>query len=134
MEETAWIAVGIISVLLVFGILAGFFKNSIAGEKMEYAKESSQLLGSMCNKVCLMPDQTKLYVNVNLPSGSVLNSSNERICMIIQSESYCSRCKCAIDDYSFDLDNEEAKNLFNVHLYKCFFLKNSQRISMECLG
>lgn len=134
MEETVWIAVGIISILIVFGIIAGFFHKGAKEDKLEYAKASVRILGEMCNKVCLMPDQTNLYTEVNLPSGSVLDAGNDSICLKVDGEVFCSRCQCSMNKYNLDLDNPEAKKLFKIHSYKCFFLNSENMVSLECRG
>ncbi len=134
MEESVWIAIGIISILIVFGIIAGFFKGSGEEDKLAYAKESANLLGGMCNKVCLMPDQTNLYIDANIPSGSALNVYNNSICMEIKGEVFCSRCQCLMNNYALDLNSPEAIKLFKIHKYKCFFLNSNKRISVDCRG
>jgi hypothetical protein len=134
MEETVWIAIGIISILIVFGTVAGFFKKGMDEDKLTYSDEAVRRLGEMCNKVCLMPDETYLYVETKIPSGIILNSRNDSICMEMDDNLYCSRCQCMINKYTLDLNNTEALKLFKVHDYRCFFLNNKSKLTLDCKG
>ena len=136
MEETIWIIVGIIAVLITFGILVGFARDHTIQQKQSAASEAVTALANMCNRMCKMPPNSYLSTSVNLPSGSTLNTTENIICLEIGDYLKCQMCDCIINpEFNFDLSSPEAVKLFTTHKYECYFLKNKDDVSLEtCKG
>jgi len=134
MEETIWIIVGIIAVLITLGGLVNLVGKNSQEEKRVSADQSLDALLTMCNKMCKMPAQTYLSVSANLPSGSILNITGNLICVEIRDWRKCRRCECTLEPYQLNLSTSEAIKLFTTHKYECFFLRNPDNLTMECKG
>ena len=135
MEETIWILVGIISVLITIGVLFGFIRNNQLEDKKLSVDQSLGDLMLMCNKMCKMPDDTYLPINARLSSDSVLTASQDFICIEFFGKKSCRRCDCQFtQDYTLNLSTPEAAKMFSSHNYQCFFLKNAEKFTVECKG
>lgn len=135
MEETVWIVVGIISVLLALGIVAQFMVNKSADDKIYAVRDSVDSLYRMCNSVCSTPQGTYLKVLVTLPSGSIIETRGRSICGSIDDELFCRTCPCDIsENVVLNLTSQEASRFFFMHDYNCFFLREENNLDVECLG
>ena len=135
MEETVWIVVGIISVLLALGIVAQFMVTKSEDDKIYAVRDSIDSLYRMCNSVCSMPQGTYLRVLVTLPSGSVIETRGRSICGSISDELFCRTCPCNVsENVVLNLSGMEASRFFFMHDYNCFFLREENNLEVECLG
>ena len=135
MEETVWIAVGIISVLLALGIVAEFIVKKSADDRIFAVRDSVDSLFKMCNSVCSMPQGAYLKTPVTLPSGSFIETQGRSICGSIGDELFCRTCSCDVSEkIVLNLTGLEASRFFFMHDYNCFFLRQEKNLDVECLG
>jgi hypothetical protein len=134
MEETIWIVAGIIAIIITIGAITGIVNRNQLENKKIYSEQSLNSLLGMCNKMCIMPEESYLPVSVKLASGTVLSSNNESICIESKDSKSCRRCDCKTSNYVLNLSNPEAEKLFSTHNYECFFLKKEGMLRLECKG
>jgi hypothetical protein len=134
MDEAVWIAIGIISILLVIGILAGFLGSQRSGNAEQLSAQSLDELNRMCTMVCAMPDDTYLSTTVRIPAGVIVSAQDRLLCIDDEETTSCLPCSCNLGNYSLNLTVPEAKAFFASHEYRCFFLKSPGTITMECKG
>ncbi len=133
MEEMVWFIIGIISILLVFGIITSFFSKNNKDNEVLTMKNSLEALVMQSEKVCQMPIDTYLSIPVVFVRGTELESNNGSICLTFNGENFCKRTTC-----QNNLKNGTELNLtiapFKSIEYQCFFLRTSTNIEFECKG
>ena len=133
MEETVWVVMGIISVLLVIGILIQFADRHAEDDKIITLEQSLDSLLRMCTSVCNMPRGTYLNTPAEFASGTLLTTRANTICGSVGEEGSCRNCPCNIQDNTV-LNLTEARDFFFKHTYQCFFLRTEDRLELECRG
>jgi hypothetical protein len=141
MEQSVWLAFGVIAVLIGFAIVASLIMTNREESRYITFKSSMEKLGNQCDLVCDSPLDTYLAVNVELPSGLRLEARDDKICGNLNiSEEYddenkCVICKCTVSmNGTFDLQTEIARKSFSTHKYACYFNRKENEIQMECKG
>ena len=137
MEQTVWLIIGVISIILSFGIIAKLVAISQGDMKVQAFRQGIDTIKSQCEFVCNSPKDTLLSINAELPSGMVLTagkSDSKKICGILGEEIKCVLCSCGIEQYTLDLNTSLAKKAFNTHQYSCYFERAENGVKMECKG
>jgi hypothetical protein len=141
MEQTVWLAFGVIAVLIGFAIAAQLITTNKEESQYISFKSSMDKLRGQCDLVCDSPLETMLAAEVELPSGMRLEARDDKICGNLnvsekyQDETKCIVCKCVVVmNQSFDLQTEVARQSFSTHKYSCYFLRREHEISLECKG
>lgn len=131
MEETAWIAIGVISILIVIGSFINFTSIHAEQDRHRSLDSSMDSLSSMCNRVCGMPDGTYLSTRAVFPSEVVLEVEDARMCSYLEGSAYCRNCPCEFNE-GVVLNLTGARDLFNTLDYQCFFLREDGELDMDC--
>jgi hypothetical protein len=130
MEESVWVVIGIIGIILVFGIIASFSFRANNDNDILSVKNALDALSTQSEKVCQMPLDTYLAVDVTLVRGVELRSRDGVICVDYDEESYCKRTVCKNNVVPLNLTGAPFRSLE----YKCFFKRNVDNLSVECKG
>ncbi len=131
MEDTVWIVIGVISILLLFGIIGQVVYTANKDNNAATARESVGSLSILCNRVCRMPDETYLSTKVTLAQGNILTADDTKLCISQDNSTTCERCECKLYSYTLDLTN---MTLFKTHEYECFFLNQKSKLNLSCVG
>ncbi len=135
MEETVWVIVGIVSVLLAVGIMVQFVLIKTEDDKVIAVQTSIDSLYTMCNSVCAMPEETYLRTTVSLPAGVLIETKGRSICGTINEELICRTCQCNVTEKTvLNLTSPEASRFFFTHEYHCFFLRTQEGLNITCIG
>lgn len=134
MEEPIWLFFGIISIIITLGIIGHVSMVGLENRTESEFENSIIMLGEQCNFVCSASIGNILGVKVSLPSGSVINASDDIICGQYNDVFKCSRCSCEIDDYTIDLSGDGLAKKFRSHDYDCRFERDDDEVVMECIG
>ncbi len=135
MEETVWVIVGIISVLLAIGVMVQFVVIKSEDDKVMAVQGAVDSLYRMCDSVCAMPVDTYQRSVVSLPSGVLLETSGRSICGSINEELRCRSCRCNVtESVVLNLTSPEAQRFFFTHEYNCFFHRIEEGINITCAG
>ena len=133
MDEVVWIIIGVIGVILLFGIAAKLYMSSQGDDQRQSALVAIAALSDHCATMCGTPPDTYLPVTVRIPSGIVLTTQGNDICVRYADTLSCKPCRCALNPYTLDLNNSDARKLFVTHDYRCYFLRGVN-ITVECKG
>ena len=134
MEQTIWLYFGIVTVIIAFGIVARLVADSNQSQKDALFDRALESLEGRCRFVCDSPTMTKQSVQVNMPSGLVLQTQEENICGDYKEERRCVSCECEMRPYKLDLNTTIALETFETHEYRCYFTRGEDDITMECKG
>ena len=129
-----WVVVGVIAIIMMFGVIGTLFVSSQQEQARINVEHALDLLSAQCDRVCRLPDDTMLAVDVELPAGVVLESSQDVLCASFDGARSCRPCSCIYEDFVFDLDTPEAFEFFRSHTYRCFFTNNDFRMHVNCQG
>jgi hypothetical protein len=139
MEQSVWLAFGVIAAMVGLAIVASLITTNKDESHLITFKDSMDKLGKQCDFVCDSPLDTYLAAQVDLPSGLLLEASDDKICghlnisNEISDESKCVICKCKVKmDPSLNLQTELARKAFAVQKYSCYFKRLDNGIQMEC--
>ncbi len=142
MEETVWLAFGIIAVVIGVGIVISLLVTDKEEAKIDGFKQALDRMEKFCKGVCSSPADSFDSIEVELPSGLHIYSTDTKICGNFNTsndpdylENYCVVCNpCDVNSPGLDLDTEIAKETFSFHEYTCFFNRTENDIQMECKG
>jgi hypothetical protein len=138
MEEIVWVLIGVIGIIFVFGIIASFAYKGGNDNDILTTKNALEAMAMQSEKVCQMPMDTYLSVDVNLVRDTVVESDDGTICLELDDERFCRKTTCKNNYVKNDLGEELNLNLtdapFRSHEYKCFFLRLQENIVFECKG
>ena len=132
MEETVWIIIGVLSVILTFGIIANLIVTNQQETKFTKVESALEKMKAQCDFVCNSPEGTLLSANVDLPSGLVLTSNETVMCGSIKDKLKCVSCTCSITGEKLNLTL--AERFFYTHAYSCYFKRLKNGIQLECQG
>ena len=135
MEETVWMIVGIISILLVFGILMSFTQQRAETDEFNMLESSMDSLMTRCNNVCASPRGTYLNSRVTIPTESVLVANGRSMCIDYADRRVCRSCNCdLIPGTIINLTGSRDVGLSGFIDYVCFFDRHPDNITMTCRG
>lgn len=134
MDEAIWFWAGMISVIIGLVVLARV-ATSAADQNVENTIESSlNQLQTQCNFVCREERGTRLGVRVAIPTGSVVTTTDELVCIEHSANLKCIPCDCRLEPAeALDLSIDEARFFPTNHIYECRF-HNEPPVSMRCIG
>lgn len=131
MEQTVWLYFGIITVVLGLGIVGKLVIDHRQDIRFHVVERSMGLINNQCNFVCQSPQGSLHSVDVEFPSGIIIETIDDKVCALYKNTTNCVPCGCTLRTYRLDL--EEAR--FDTHVYKCKFERMVlDGISMECQG
>ena len=133
MEEAIWVFFSVISILIALGIIANVVGNN-DDAKMQKVSDAMAKLEVQCNFVCETTQNNLLSIDVNLLSGMVIYTNNDKICSKYDEDLKCVRCNCQLEDYELNLANSTIAKKFKEHTYKCYFERFSESVGMNCQG
>lgn len=139
MEETVWLAFGVIAIVIGLAIVANLVGTNKDETRYIKFQESIEQLKYQCDFVCDSPLETYLSAEVTLPSGMRIYTNQNRICGHLnisaeyEDETKCMICKCPVNG-SLNLQTELARRSFDLHKYSCYFERGENEIQMECQG
>jgi len=135
MDEPIWMYVGIISVIIGLGIVVNLFGQLNESKQKDKIIWALDKIETNYNFVCGLPKDTRIVVELEFPSGIVLNGTNNRICITADEEDRCKTLDCNMTDpYILDLDTVLAKKTFNFKEYACYLEKEAKNVTLECQG
>jgi len=140
MEEAIWVIVGIISVLLTFGIVIQFTQNKFQDDKINSLQHSMDALSNRCNAVCKSPTNTYLNSRAPFPPESILTLTQTSLCVQFEDRNICRTCDCDLKSKSssntlFNLTGLRASGLDVDVNFVCFFEKISNNVvEVDCRG
>lgn len=128
MEQAVWFYVGIIAALIGIGLLVSVVLMGTNLNKEQLAQNSVRLLQMQCNNVCNNDVGTLLGVDVDIGSGTLVESTGNVICSHYNQRKECRECNCEVfapgfSDFELNLATPEALELFDIHTYHCTFEK-----------
>lgn len=129
-----WIVIGIISFLLIIGILIQFADRHAEDDKIITLEQSLDSLLQMCRSVCNMPQGTYLKTPADFASGTILTTKDNSICGSVGGEGSCRGCPCNISENIVLNLTGDARQFFFKHTYQCFFLRTEEGLEVECRG
>ncbi len=134
MEQAVWIAFSVISVVIGFSIVVGLINTNVEDKKQIAFQDAIVKLGNHCSVVCQSPIDTLTPTRVDLPSGMVLYTNDNRVCGIYEEQTRCELCDCSVTmDEALNLNTSLAAR-FSLHSYNCLFLRLENGTQMECTG
>jgi len=141
MEQAVWLAFGVIAIVLGLAIVANLITSNKDEQKLISFRQAMDRIKDECDFVCASPTDTYQAVDVELPSGMRIYSSDTRICGHLSisyentNETKCVMCKCPVVMVSeINLQTELALKSFSTHSYTCYFERRENEIGMECKG
>ena len=135
MEEVAWIAIGIVSFLIVIGVLVNFSSIQSAEERKRSLSNSLDSMALMCDSICHSPDGNYRSVDAEIPRGTLLETNEAQVCGAVGGSFECRNCPCEFEGKTvLNLTSDQVSNYFNMHTYKCYFLKQNGNLSLDCRG
>lgn len=133
MEESVWITFGVISAIILIGIVYSLFSTYQQDSDRESAFQGIEQLGIHAEQVCRSPKGTKLSIDIPIPSGSVLYTTSSRICATLQDEIKCVSTTCALaEDTLLNLTDETLLRL-GTRTYRCS-VERTDALSINCEG
>ena len=134
MDEPIWIYFSIIAIIVAFVIIISLF-NQNQGHLQEQSLSNAFLtLKQHCDFVCDQTPGSIRSVEVDLPSGLLMYTTDDKICGKYESEVRCALCKCNVAPYTLDLNTTETKEIFDIHTFKCYLQREENEIKMDCQG
>lgn len=136
MEETIWIAIGVIAVIIAVGIISQLVVHTGDDRRLNSVTSTLSSLKQKCDFVCNTPADTRLSIVVPIPSGALFQVKNNSMCIFIDGQTKCSSCKCELEPSTvLDLNSSASRKLFLTHDYSCYFTKTeNETIRVECRG
>ena len=134
MEQVVWVYFGVITIVLAFGIVGNLIVKHKGAAKVELFDAALEKLDGQCDFVCDSGLNTRQSVDTELPSGIILYTRDERICGDYSGNRRCVNCNCPLQGYTLDLNTTVALETFETHIYRCYFTRGKDDISMECQG
>ncbi len=135
MEETIWIYIGVISVIIAFGIIFSNFKDFREESKMSKIEWTLAKYTADYNFVCKAAIKTKISSKITLPSGSILNISTNRTCVNLDGDVRCTLLDCSVDkEYILDLNTTMLSRSVSFLDYKCTIERISENVTVVCQG
>jgi hypothetical protein len=136
MEQAVWLTFGVIAIIVALTITVQLISSSSEQQKADVLQQSMQRLKGQCNLVCDSPEETLLSIDVELPSGILFNTAENKLCAYLDEQPYCSQCNCNLSEGTvLNLTSSFARKAFSIHAYSCSFLKGSgEYVSLECKG
>ena len=126
MDELVFIIFGVISVLLIGGVLITLL-NERSNQQADIALEQSLThLQAFCDNICQQPEETLKKTDVTLTRDSVLFGQGDSICI----NDACRRCRCNV---AVDLVNLTDAP-FRTRDYTCFFHRTQDAVNISCAG
>ena len=140
MEQSVWVFIGVLSVIIAIGIVMKTSHVFTQEQKLGDMIWAIDKLETNFNFICKSPIGTRLTTEVNLPSGSVMKAEGDRLCITWESEVRCRLIDCEIlldpitDPIILDLDTDIARRSFDVWKFGCSGVKTQDGIEVECQG
>lgn len=142
MEETVWLAFGIIAVVVAIGIVINLLVTDKEEAKIDTFKKSLNRMEQFCKGICNAPPDSFDSIEVDFPSGLQLYTTDTKICGNFNTTkdeealvNYCVVCNpCLVVSPGLDLDTEIHRKTFTFQEYTCFFNRTENDVQMECQG
>lgn len=130
MEDTVWVFVGVITMLIVLGILSGVIQNKYEDDIESTASSSLDRIIFHCDSVCNMPKGTYLSFSVDFVKGMLLTGEDNSVCVEQGDKKSCRKCACDVSAYKLNLTDAP----FTAHTYECFYMRNLNNVTINCTG
>jgi len=142
MEETVWLAFGIIAVVVGIAIVISLLVTDKEEAKIDTFKKSFDRMENFCKGICDSPPESYDSIGIRLPSGLNVYTRDTKICGNFNTSNdamsvvnYCVVCNpCTVSSSGLNLDTEIAKETFSFFEYTCFFNRTENDVKMECKG
>ena len=135
MEQAVWLWVGIVGIIISFGVIFNSFKDMQSSTEMQLAESALQKYITNLNFVCKSPKDTKISVPIRFPSGLILETDQDRTCFQLGQEIQCLFADChSSDPYKFDLNTSIALKSFKSETFNCVFEKEDLHVSIDGQG
>jgi len=135
LEETAWIWISVVSIIVGVGVLAQLWGKSQGFKEEQALKSAVAKLEKNCRFLCNSADDTLVKASVVIPAATILYGSGEKLCFKREGSLSCASCNCNVTQgLLLNLTGSFAEKHFRLHEYKCSLLKNAERLEVECLG
>ncbi|MBW2990406.1 hypothetical protein KY348_01740 [Candidatus Woesearchaeota archaeon] len=134
MEESVWIYISIIAVIIALVIIISLFTQNKEHMKEQAFSNAFLEIEPHCNYVCGSPPGSIIPLEVNIPSGIVIYTKDQKICGQYKDKTACAVCACKVASYTLDLNTTQAKETFDVHAFNCYFERGENEVKMECQG
>lgn len=133
MEEIIWLTFGIVSVLVVLGVVVNVVSINTQDSIVRQSLLELDRLQSICNSVCDLPYGSSRSGSLTLHGGENLVTNNGSFCLKSSYLEHCRVCNCDFESKEVlnlsDLSNDLAITL----VYRCSFTKNNL-INLSCFG
>jgi hypothetical protein len=134
MDEAIWFWAGMISVIIGLVILSRVANDAAEQNTQNTIENALNQLQTQCNFVCREERGTRLGVRVAIPTGSIVTTTDELVCIENAENLKCTPCDCRLEpDTALDLTIDEARFFPTNHVYECRF-HNEPPVSMRCIG
>jgi hypothetical protein len=130
MEESVWIYISIISVILALAIMLGLFAKGNERLAEQAFDNAFQAFGPHCDQVCSSSPETMASIDVDLPKGASLYTTGQKLCGTFKESTRCAACRCNLSAYTLDLND----SAYDLHTFKCRFSRGENEIRVDCQG
>ena len=126
MDELVFIIFGVISVLLIGGVLITLI-NERGAQQADIALEQSLThLQVFCDNICQQPEETFKKTEITLTKNSLLTGTDDTLCI----NENCRRCRCDVNVHTVNLTDAPFKS----REYTCFFHRTKETVDINCAG
>ena len=126
MDEIVFIIFGVLSVMLVGGVIVNFVGQEGQRQATVDLKESLTTLQAFCDNICQQPEDTLKKTEITLTKDAILHEANDRICI----NDNCARCRCPVNIENVNLTDAP----FRSRPYTCFFYRTQDAVNISCAG
>ena len=134
MENSIMVIFSVIAIFIAVGSIYGIIDR---GKGLAHSQIISVALSDLelnCKYICQSNDQGKFNRDIELPSGIILYTKSQKICINNYGDIKCKLCGCPLTNYTLDLNSSFSKDAYDKHTFVCEFSEHKGVINLECQG
>lgn len=134
MEESVWLYIGVIAILLSVAIITSVFLSYEESNNEQLFFDGLQQLARQADILCKAPLQTQLSAPITIPAGGLLYAETDRLCAQYEGKIRCKPSSCVVNTATIvNLTSNETQTLFRSHQYTCTILRDDTLV-INCQG